>query len=572
MSGDGGGSVDPDAGDVPAQRRSTELLAEVRERVEQIAVTRYRSDGLLEALLVITSDLDLESTLRSIVESAVKLVDAKYGALGVRGSDHELTAFINHGFDEDTRTGIGPLPTGKGVLGVLFDHPDVIRLSNLSQHPGSVGFPPRHPPMTSFLGVPIRIREEIFGNLYLTEKRSGTDFTADDEVVTRALAAAAAIAIENARLYEESRSRQTWIEAMRDVGSELLSGGDLDDALRMVARKALHLTDADLAFIAAPDGDAADEATELIITAGEGDAIDDVLGMSIPVVGSTSGTAYLRRIALRRNRLAYNATAGLPNEYGPALVSPLRVADAVTGVLVVLRREGRKPFTDDQLELVSGFADQAALGMDKAAAARRLRELDVLNDRDRIARDLHDHVLQRIFAAGLTLRSVAGRLDPPESRDRVTHVIDDLQNVVQEIRSTIFDLQSSSASTTRLRQRLESAVDELTGSTAARAVVRLSGPLSVVDQTLADHALAVVREGVSNAVRHAAATTIAVSVSVGDELVVEVVDDGVGMPNVITASGLRNVRSRAELLGGTLEVEVNPNGSGTGIRWSVPLP
>jgi two-component system, NarL family, sensor histidine kinase DevS len=171
-------------------------------------------------MLVVTSGLDLDATLRTIVHTAITLVDTKYGALGVRGDDHALTEFIYEGIDEGTRVLIGPLPEGHGVLGLLIDEPVTIRLNDIAQHPASVGFPPNHPPMGSFLGVPIRIRDEVYGNLYLTEKVNGLPFSEDDEVLARALAAAAGIAIDNARLCEQSQAGRAWIEATRDIGTE----------------------------------------------------------------------------------------------------------------------------------------------------------------------------------------------------------------------------------------------------------------------------------------------------------------------------------------------------------------
>ena len=249
--------VDPVGGahplrDTLSQLRLRELLAEVQERITQIVEGRDRLDGLVEAMLVVTSDLDLDTTLRTIVHTAIELVDAQYGALGVRGSGHDLLAFIYEGIDENERERIGDLPEGRGVLGVLIDDPKPIRLDDIAQHPASVGFPPNHPPMRAFLGVPVRIRDEVFGNLYLTEKNSGQPFSEDDEVLVKALAAAAGIAIENARLYEQSRARQSWIEATRDIATELLSGADPAGVFRLIADKALKLTEAQATFVAVP--------------------------------------------------------------------------------------------------------------------------------------------------------------------------------------------------------------------------------------------------------------------------------------------------------------------------------
>ena len=556
------------------QLRLGELLAEVQDRIGRIADARVQADGLLDAMFVITSGLDLEVTLRSIVESAVNLVGARYGALGVRGDGHDLKAFIHHGMDDDVRDAIGHLPTGRGVLGLLIDQPRVLRLDDLSAHPEAVGFPPNHPPMKSFLGVPIRVRDEVFGNLYLTEKKNGAQFTEDDEVVTRALASAAGIAIENAHLYEESRIRQSWMEAMRDIGTELLAGSDIDEVLHMVSRRAVNLTGADTAFIAVP-ADAeqqADVVSRLNISVAEGYDADALVGSLIPIEGSSSGAAYRLRTATRKEQLDYRPNAHVENTFGPAMISPLRVADGVRGVLVTLRRKGAPAFNDTQLDLMSSFADQAALVMQMADTTRRMHELDVLADRDRIARDLHDHVIQRIFAAGLSLQSAVQKTDLDDIRLRLARTIDDLQDTVQDIRTTIFDLQSATHSTTRLRQRVNGAVLELTESVPIRAVVRMFGPLSVIDSSLADHAVAVIREAVSNVVHHARAETVNVTLAVGDDLRIEVSDDGIGLDENITRSGLANLEARAVDCGGSMVLRAATDSGGTELIWSVPLP
>ncbi|MGH3635645.1 MAG: GAF domain-containing protein, partial [Mycobacterium sp.] len=219
--------------DALSHLRLRELLIDVQDRVGQIVDGRDRLDGLVEAMLTVTSGLDLDATLRRIVHTAKELVDARYGALGVRGHDHDLVEFIYEGIDEDTRALIGDLPQGRGVLGVLIDDPKPIRLDNIQHHPASVGFPPNHPPMRTFLGVPVQIRDEVFGNLYLTEKADRQPFSDDDEVVVQALAAAAGIAIENARFYEQSQTRQAWIEAARDLATEILSAADNSAVFRL---------------------------------------------------------------------------------------------------------------------------------------------------------------------------------------------------------------------------------------------------------------------------------------------------------------------------------------------------
>jgi signal transduction histidine kinase len=550
--------------DTLSKLRLRELLIEVQDHVDQIVEGGDRLDGLVEAMLVVTAGLELDQTLRKIVHTAIGLVDARYGALGVRGHGHELIEFVYEGIDEEMREKIGHLPEGRGVLGVLMDDPKPIRLDDIARHPASVGFPPNHPPMRTFLGVPVRIRDEVFGNLYLTEKVGGHPFSQDDEVLVQALAAAAGIAIANARLYEQSKTRQAWIEATRDIGTELLSGTDPATVFRLIASKALELSNAVMTLVAVPadpEMPAAD-VPELVVVATAG----DVLGQSqqtIPISGTSIGEAFLQCTPGRLNDIDIDGA-------GPALVLPLRATDTVAGVLVALRREAGYPFTDDQLGMMSAFADQATMAWQLASTQRRMRELDVLSDRDRIARDLHDHVIQRLFAVGLALQGTIPRSRREEVRRRLTECVDDLQQVIQEIRTAIFDLHDTASGTTRLRQRLDEAVAQF-ASPGLRTTVQLVGPLSVVDALLADHAEAVVREAVSNAVRHARATTLTVNVTVEDDLRIEVVDDGRGIAGDITGSGLTNLRKRAEEVGGDFAV-ANAPGGGTVLTWSAPLP
>jgi signal transduction histidine kinase len=546
-----------------SQLRLRELLAEVQERVGQIVEGRDRLDGLVEAMLAVTSGLELDDTLRTIVHTAIELVDARYGALGVRGHHHELVEFVYEGIDEAMREQIGHLPEGRGVLGVLLDDPKPIRLENISHHVASVGFPSNHPPMRTFLGVPVRIRDEVFGNLYLTEKAGGQPFSEDDEVLVQALAAAAGIAIDNARLYAQSKARQSWIEATRDIGTELLSGADPATVFRLIASEALELTSAMTTLVAVPDDDEvpAAEVADLVVVATAGDDVIQDSG-TIPVAGTPIGEAFLQRMPGRFDSIEIDGA-------GPALVLPLRTTDTVAGVLVALRRDDAYPFTEEQLDMMAAFADQAALAWQLASTQRRMRELDILTDRDRIARDLHDHVIQRLFAVGLSLQGTIPRARSPEVQQRLTACVDDLQQVIQEIRTAIFDLHGGSAGSTRLRQRIDEAVAQFS-TPEVRTTVQFVGPLSVVDASLADHAEAVVREAVSNAVRHAKATTLTVSVIVEDEFVIEVVDDGRGIPPDVTGSGLTNLRKRAEEVGGEFRLE-NAPGGGTALRWSAPL-
>lgn len=552
-----------------SQLRLRELLLEVQDRIEQIVEGRDRLDGLIDAILAITSGLKLDATLRAIVHTAAELVDARYGALGVRGYDHRLVEFVYEGIDEETRHLIGSLPEGRGVLGALIEEPKPIRLDDISRHPASVGFPLHHPPMRTFLGVPVRIRDEVFGNLYLTEKADGQPFSDDDEVLVQALAAAAGIAVDNARLFEESRTREAWIEATRDIGTQMLAGADPAMVFRLIAEEALTLMAGAATLVAVPLDDEAPacEVDDLVIVEVAGEISPAVKQMTVAVSGTSIGGVFHDRTPRRFDRL--DLAVDGPVEPGPALVLPLRAADTVAGVLVALRSADEQPFSDKQLDVIAAFADQAALAWRLATAQRQMREVEILTDRDRIARDLHDHVIQRLFAVGLTLQGAAPRARVPAVRESIYSSIDDLQEIIQEIRSAIFDLHAGPSRATGLRHRLDKVIDQL-AIPALHTTVQYTGPLSVVDTVLANHAEAVLREAVSNAVRHANATSLAINVSVEDDVRVEVVDDGVGISGDITESGLRNLRQRADDAGGEFTVENMPTG-GTLLRWSAPL-
>ncbi|WP_328360680.1 GAF domain-containing sensor histidine kinase [Mycobacterium sp. NBC_00419] len=513
-------------------------------------------DGLIDAMLAVASGLELERKLHTIVHTAMGLVNARYGALGVIGTDPQpvLERFVFEGIDQASAERIGPLPTGHGMLGVLFNSPKVIRVDDLSMHPSSIGFPANHPPMRSFLGVPIRIREQVFGNLYLTEKADGATFTEADELLVLALAGAAGIAIDNARLYQAANTQQLWIEATRDISTQLLAGHDPDEVHREITVKAVALTGSEFSFRVTPD-----ESGDLVII---DSTRQDLLGRRVAKSGTTVGLAFSDCIAMRVNDFR---DIGEPS--GSALVLPMCEPSTATSVLVCVAPPGRN-FTESELDMAGAYASQAGLALHLANAQRRMRELDVLTDRDRIARDLHDHVIQRLFAVGLSLQGALGA-DAADGTRRVTGALDDLQEVVQEIRTAIFDLHGGSV--TRLRQRIEQAVTRMTADSPVRPAVHISGPLSVVDGSLADHAEAVVHEAISNVVRHAGARSATVSVTVDDDLTISVTDDGVGIGADITRSGLANLAARAHDCGGQFRITDQPGG-GTRLVWSAPLP
>lgn len=376
------------------------------------------------------------------------------------------------------------------------------------------------------------------------------------------------IADDNARLYEWARTRQAWIEANRDIATEFLAGTEPHRVLAQVVEHARTLTRSEQAILAVVEsGIPPEEATELVVAQwSRADEPDD--GQVVRLTGTAAGKAFAERASVRLID-ARDVDLGAPiDATGPALILPLQTAGVVLGVLIVVRAVDAEPYSDELSALAAAFTDQAALAMQLAEAQRRARELDVLADRDRIARDLHDHVIQRVFAVGLGLQGMAARVDDPQVRQRLSDEIDRLQEIVHEIRTTIFDLHGGAGAS--LRRRLEDAVRQQTAATPIRARLRVDGPLSVVGPALADHAEAVVRESVSNAVRHSGGDAVTIEITVADELTILVQDNGSGVPDDVIASGLANLAQRAAESEGRCSIEPAPAG-GTRVHWSVPL-
>ncbi|MCI4065062.1 GAF domain-containing sensor histidine kinase [Micromonospora sp. R77] len=547
--------------------RLDELLQEMLDRVGEVVTSRERLRALLDAVVGIGSDLDLRSTLQRIIRSACELVGARYGALGVIGPDRLLHDFIIHGIDDELHAKIGDLPHGRGVLGLLIDDPRPLRMPDITQHPKSYGFPKHHPPMHSFLGVPVRIREQVFGNLYLAEKQGAAEFTEDDEEIVVALAAAAGVAIENARLYALAHRRERWLAATAEITSVLLGEVRRTDALTLVARRAREVAEAELALVLLYDEDEGQFTVEVVDGADE--AARGLVGAVLPAAETT----FAGSVTDRRHELVENlAEAGpwpLPVVAGPAVVSPLAAADTLHGVLVIAHRPDAARATDDDVKLLGSFAGQAALAMERARGQEERELLVVLEDRERIARDLHDVVIQRLFATGLQLQSGAMNTRP-EAAKRINAAVDDLDATIRDIRRTIFELRTpmSAALRTEIREAVEAAAESL----GYRPELELIGPVdSAVPDTLRPELTAVLREALSNAVRHAHAQRVAVTVRIDAGWVtVTVTDDGVGCDPDAARSGLVNLRERAERLGGDFQLaRVVPHG--TEVRWSVPL-
>ena len=547
------------------------LLEELIVRADEVRGTQQRLHRLLQANRAVVEELDLRTVLRRVLDAAVDLVGARYGAIAVLDDDGSVAEFIYVGMDDETVAGIGHLPEGCGLLGVLSDEQRPIRLRSVADDPRSVGFPDGHPPMRSFLGVPIRVRGETYGNLYLTEQRDG-EFTADDEELVDAFAATAGVAIANARLFEHTRHRERWTAASARVTHELLSR-ERSDPLSLIAERVLDLASADLVTVVLPSPSDHDT---LEVQRAVGLCADEVLTAHLPREGSLIGRALLAGQAALVNDISDGTVATyLPTgRFGPAMAIPLLTSNESKGALSVVRERGTPRFTEFDLDVADSFAAQMALALDLADAQRDRSRVALLEDRERIARDLHDHVVQRLFAAGLILQSVCVDLGRDERADRVQRQIEEIDSTIRQIRTSIFALRSDTraGSAQHLRARVLQLTETATPGLNSAPRVSFQGP---VDALVPDHlyadVLAVVREGLSNVSRHAKAETVEVTVeATGDRVTVEVVDDGAGIPVGAVRSGLVNLVERATAYDGTCDVTAREP-CGTALRWSVPI-
>jgi len=548
------------------------LLRELVDRAHEVMDAEGRVHRLLGAVVTVASDLSLPDVLRRIVQSALDLVGAEYGALGVIGNDRRLVEFIHVGISDELREQIGDLPTGKGILGLLIDDARPLRLHELSAHPQSSGFPANHPPMRSFLGVPIRVRGEVFGNLYLTEKIGGGDFTEEDEDVVIALAAAAGIAIENARLFEQTHRRELWLHASTEITSRLLQGAGTGETLRLVVQQARSVAGSELATLALPD----DDSGEPVFRVADGLGADYLTGQRV------SESSQVRHVLGTGDAIVLDDPSSVIDppdvddrpaelkQIGPVALVPLAAGSKVLGVLVVGNRVGDPAFTEADVRMVTTFAGQAALALEFARAQDDRQRLAVFEDRDRIARDLHDLVIQRLFATGLQLQGMH-RMVAPDVQVRIGRAVEDIDATIRDLRAAIFELHHHGERSS-LRSDLLALVEEYAGALGFRPELICTGPLdSAVPAVARPQILAAVRESLSNVVRHAGASSVAVEVTVtGDEVIARVSDDGVGISSTDRQSGLRNLRERAAALGGAVRLDHNEP-HGTVVELRAPL-
>lgn len=549
--------------------RIEDLLREFVDRAGELLSTQERMRGLLEAVVSVSEDLSLDAVLERVVKSACTLLKARYAALGVIGEDQSLSHFITVGIDQELTRKIGPLPTGHGVLGLLTSDPRPLRLHDLHDHPASYGFPEHHPPMVTFLGVPVRVRGKVFGNLYLTEKDGGEDFTAEDEELAVALAAAAGVAIENARLFEDARRRSRWLEVCMDVTGKMMDDerNITESSLDMIAATALVESDSALTMI----GVSSAGGPELYVAAAAGERAPLLAGRSLaldsPAIAQVLRTGVPTVFDDATDLLgAEDGTA-----FGPIIVIALGPQGENQGLLILARSQGSGSYSKVVVEMSAIFGSHVALALELARTHRLREQIMIFTDRDRIAKDLHDVVIQRLFAAGLSIQSLQRFITDKTASNRIRAVTTELDETIRELRNTIYSLRVSSGETELLSDLILRAVRNAAKPLAFAPRLNLAGPIdSEISEETAEHLLAVLSEGLSNAVRHSDAGAIEVSVDVNVEHVTLIIDDdGVGLGTPEHRSGLTNMGQRAALLHGTLELE-STSASGTRLIWRVP--
>ncbi|MDD1477600.1 GAF domain-containing sensor histidine kinase [Arthrobacter sp. AL08] len=538
-------------------------------RAEELLQSQERMAGLLEAVVAIAEDLSLDAVLERVVQSACRLLRARFGALGVIGDDRALSHFITVGIDEELAHRIGPLPTGHGVLGLLISDPRPLRLHDLRSHPESYGFPADHPPMNSFLGVPVRVRDVVFGNLYLTEKEDGSDFTAEDEGLAVALAAAAGVAIENARLYDDARRRARWLEACMDVSGLMLSN-DRDytfGGLDPIASRALQESGSQLAMLVAPAAGGRGYLVAGVAGAKSAQFSGRSLTLDLPLLESVLDGG--EPVVLDDASALFGGIDG--GITGPLLAVALSTQGAHHGLLILVRDTDSLQYARTDIEMGAVFGSHVALALELARVHRLREELLVFTDRERIARDLHDLVIQRLFAAGLSVQSLTRFTKDELATDRIRTITGELDEAIRSLRDTIYSLKSSSSETELLSGRIRRVARSSAKSMPFAPSLTITGPVDAVTPDKADNVVAVVSEGLSNALRHSGADAISVSVGVvKGRVTVVITDNGAGFTEPGKRRGLANLEDRARMLDGSCTITSAPD-AGTSLEWSVPL-
>jgi signal transduction histidine kinase len=532
-----------------------------------------RKDLLLEAGLALSSDLALDALLQRIVEIAAQLTSARYGALGVLGPGGVvIKEFITTGVTQAEREAIGHIPHGRGILGALIHDARPLRLRDIAEDPRSVGFPANHPPMRSFLGAPVEARGEVFGNIYLTEKMGATEFSAEDQETLVTLATQAGFAVANARLYEQSQRRSRWLEGVQEITAASQAARESREVLEIVARRARQLVGADLATIVTVG-----EGGAPAVTVTDGAHAKDLLGLPVPLQGSVSGEVMRTRRAVVLEDASRDSRTYQPmvkaGHMGPAVFVPLAVRDRPLGTLAVANLRGGAQFTPDDVGLVESFANQASVALDYERAQRELRRLAVLDERERIARELHDGVIQSLFAVGMGLQATATRAGDERLEKRIEGAVAEIDRAIRDLRNYIFGLRPGILADRQLEEALRELARDFEERSGVTSVVEVDPAVAAELTGRASDVIQLTREALSNIGRHAEAATCRVSLRrVDGGALLEVDDDGRGfdLKSVDgSGQGLRNIRERSQAMGASLDIESRPK-EGTTIRVTIP--
>jgi signal transduction histidine kinase len=534
---------------------------------------RDRKDALLEAGLALASELSLPMVLQRIVDLAAEVTDARYGALGVIGPGGDLVDFITTGISARQRRAIGALPHGRGLLGLLIHEPRIVRVPEISKHPGTVGFPPNHPPMTSFLGAPVQAIGRIYGNIYLTDKRSAPEFSEDDERSLLILATQAGVAIANASLYQQSQQRERWLDALRQISGQILEGVAPDSLLTSIAEHARDLAGADAATILTTTASPGN----LEVVAAVGAYAPQVRNEAVPSKKSISGAVIETGKLLHTDDASKHARAYQPiirlGHVGPAIFVPLRVRGRATGTLMVANLKGGHVFDEATIRLVETFADQASVAIEYSRAQEDVKRVELMEERERIARELHDGIIQSLFAVGMGLQGAALQAGSPETAGRIDGAVDELDRVIRDLRNYIFGLRPGILADRQLDQALRELGDDLQKRSGSRVEVEVDAALAASLSSRSHQIVQLTREALSNVSRHAAARRSVVRlVREGRDAILTIQDDGVGF-DVGAGSpgnGLRNMRERAEAMGGAMLVTSTAR-TGTTLRMTFPI-
>ena len=420
---------------------------------------------------MLSSEHELPVVLQRIIELATELTDARYGALGVLGPDRRIVEFVTTGMDPHVRAGIGDLPIGMGILGALIDEARTLRIPDISQDPRSFGFPPNHPPMRSFLGAPVKGRGMVFGNIYLTEKRDAGEFTEEDERTIEILASQAGVAIENARLHDEAVVRERRLEAMGEVAIATLEGRPVVEVLTLLTMRALDLLHADIASVAVPSPE---EPEHLTVLVAEGKGADSLRGSVFPIEGSISGEVVRtgRPISVRDTSVDERRAQPIvaSGEAGPALFVALEGRHGPIGSLTVANALGGRAFTDDDLATLVTFAAQASVAVEYERVRSELERMAVLEDRERIAKELHDGVIQALFAVGMSLQAAAALSKDPGLERRIEGAVTEIDGAIRDLRNYIFGLRPGILADRQLDQALRALVAEFEEQSGVTAV------------------------------------------------------------------------------------------------------